>query len=172
MQRPSGEPRSIWEHWWQAWKCQLQAWKCQPYTWEHGEFQLSSLGKTCSIRTLLVHLEIIATTYHLTILNHMYSVCILIYVAMYLYSCPSTRGISGLAAGGAWAEFEVCLKITIKWTQRYTLRQWSSKFGDTLGGRDTVNSEMHLEAEISDSNGSTLSGFIPGWNRNRVSGPG
>jgi len=35
-----------------------------------------------------------------------------------------------------------------------------------------VNSEMHLEAEISDSNGSTLSGFIPGWNRNRVSGPG
>jgi hypothetical protein len=31
----------------------------------------------------------------------MYSVCILIYVSMYLYSNPSTHAISGLAAGGA-----------------------------------------------------------------------
>ena len=31
----------------------------------------------------------------------MYSVCILIYVSMYLYSYPSTHAISGLAAGGA-----------------------------------------------------------------------
>jgi len=31
----------------------------------------------------------------------MYSVCILIYVFMYLYSYPSTHSISGLAAGSA-----------------------------------------------------------------------
>jgi len=31
----------------------------------------------------------------------MYSVCILIYVSMYLYSYPSTHTTSGLAAGGA-----------------------------------------------------------------------
>jgi hypothetical protein len=31
----------------------------------------------------------------------MYSVCIFIYVSMYLYSYPSTHAISGLAAGGA-----------------------------------------------------------------------
>ena len=43
----------------------------------------------------------------------MHSVCILIYVSMYLYSyLLSTLGISGLAAGGDCQEFEVHLKIT------------------------------------------------------------
>ena len=44
----------------------------------------------------------------------MYSVCSLIYVSMYLYSYPSTHGISGQAAGGAWEQFKVRLKITIE----------------------------------------------------------
>jgi len=78
----------------------------------------------------------------------MYSVCILIYVSMYLYSYPFTQGIAGLAAGGAWELFEVRLTMTIEWTQRYTPRPWSSELGDALGGRDRVNSEMHLEAMI------------------------
>jgi len=78
----------------------------------------------------------------------MYSVCILIYVSMYLYSYPSTHGISGLAAGGAWEQFEVCLKMTIKWTQRYTPRPWLSEFGDAMGDWDWLNSEMHWEAVI------------------------
>ena len=66
----------------------------------------------------------------------MYSVCILIYVSMYLYSYQSTHGISGLAAGGAWEQFEVRLKMTIEWTQRYT------------PGCDRASLEMHLEAVI------------------------
>jgi len=50
----------------------------------------------------------------------MYSVCILIYVSMYLDSNPTTQGISGLGTGGAWEHFEVHLKMTIEWTQSYT----------------------------------------------------
>ena len=75
----------------------------------------------------------------------MYSVCILIYVSIYLYSYTSTHGISGLAAGGAWEEFEMRLKMTIEWTQRFTPRPWSSKFGDAHGGHDWVNLEAIIE---------------------------
>jgi len=46
----------------------------------------------------VVRLEIIATAYCLKL---MYSVCILIYASMYLYSYPSTHSISGLAASCA-----------------------------------------------------------------------
>jgi len=67
---------------------------------------------------------------------------------MNLYSYPSTHGISGLAAGGAWERFMVRLKMTIEWNQRSTWRPWLSKFGETLEGRDQVNSVMHLEAVI------------------------
>jgi len=62
---------------------------------------------------------------------------------MYLYSYQSTHGISGLPAGGAWEQFEVHLKMTTKWTQRYSLRPWLSEFGDALGGRDGASLEMH-----------------------------
>jgi hypothetical protein len=55
----------------------------------------------------------------------MYSVCILIYVSMYLYSNPSMHAISGLAAGGAWEQFEVRLE-----------------------NDDRVNSEIYSEAVI------------------------
>jgi len=78
----------------------------------------------------------------------MYSVWILIYVSMYLYSYPSTHGISGLAVGGAWEQFEVRLKMTIEWSPRCTWRLWSREFGDAIGDRDWVNSEMHWEAVI------------------------
>jgi len=67
---------------------------------------------------------------------------------MYLYSYPSTHSISGLAAGGAWEQCQVRLIMTIEWTQRYTLRLWSSEFGDAIGDRDWVNSEIHWEAVI------------------------
>ena len=54
--------------------------------------------------------EIIASTDRSMIFKtHVFS-CILIY----LYSCPFTHSISGLAAGGAWEHFEVRLKITIE----------------------------------------------------------
>jgi len=78
----------------------------------------------------------------------MYSVCILIFVCMYLYSYPSTHSISRLAAGCACDEFKVRLKTTMEWTQRYTPRPWLSEFGDVLGCQDRVNTKMHLEAEI------------------------
>jgi len=67
---------------------------------------------------------------------------------MYLYSYPSTHGISGLAAGSAWEQFEVRLKMTIEWTQRYNPRLWSSQFGDAIGDRDWMNSEIDSEAMI------------------------
>jgi len=52
----------------------------------------------------------------------MYSVAILIYVSMYLYSYPSTHGISGLAAGGAWEQFEVRLKIDARVNSEISLQ--------------------------------------------------
>jgi len=67
---------------------------------------------------------------------------------MYPYSYQSTHVISGLAAGGAWDQIEVRLKMTIEWTQRYTPRPWSSEFGDALAGCDWVNLEMHSEIVI------------------------
>jgi len=67
---------------------------------------------------------------------------------MYLYSYPSTHGISGLAAGGVWEQFEVWLKMMIEWTQRYTPRPWWSRFGDALGGGNRAYLEMHMEAML------------------------
>ena len=63
---------------------------------------------------------------------------------MFLYSYLSTHGICGLAAGGAWEQFAVHLKITMVWTQRFTARPWSSNFGDALGGRNQASMEMHF----------------------------
>ena len=75
----------------------------------------------------------------------MYSVCIVIYVSMYLYSYPSIHGISGLHAGGVWEEFDVHLKMTIGGTQKYTPRPWSSEFRDAIGDSDWVNSTWSSE---------------------------
>jgi len=83
----------------------------------------------------------------------MHSVCILIYVSMYLYSYLSTHGISALAARSDWEQFKVRLKMTIEWTQRYTPRPWSSESGHALGGRDRVNSEMHSRLWLRESLG-------------------
>ena len=67
---------------------------------------------------------------------------------MYQYSYPSTHSISGLAAGSTWEQLDVCRKMTIMWTQRYSLRLWSSKFADALGGGSQACLEIHLEAVI------------------------
>jgi len=65
---------------------------------------------------------------------------------MYLYSYPSTPGIIGLAAGWGWEQFEVCLKMTIEWTQIYTWGWLLCELTDALGGRDRASLEMHWEA--------------------------
>jgi hypothetical protein len=66
------------------------------------------------LETLLMRLEIIATTNCSTILKLVYSVCIPIYVSMNVYSYPSTHGISGLAAGGASEQLKVRLKMMME----------------------------------------------------------
>jgi len=117
--------------------------------WENLGSRLSSLGKlTSSLPTLLVRQEIIATTYPSTISKLMYSGCILKYESMYLYSYPSIYDISGLTAGGAWEQCEVCLKMTIRWPQRYTPRSWFRVFGNALGGGNRAHCEIHLNAVI------------------------
>jgi len=88
----------------------------------------------------------------------MYSVCILIFVSMYLYSYPSTHGISGCrrclrAIRGApenddRVNLEMHLEAVIDRVWRCTGKPWSSEFGDAFGDRDWVNSEMHWEAVI------------------------
>jgi len=93
----------------------------------------------------------------LAMLNHSYyllfndfqNLCIqFVFSSMHLYSYLSTQGISALAAHGDCQQCEVRLEMMIEWTQRYTLRPWSSEFRDALAGRDGMNSEMHWEAVI------------------------
>ena len=115
---------------------QRQAWERRWQFWEHLGAPARNLGAP-------------ATCLGAPQITVMYLVCILIYVSRYLYSYPSIHAISGLAAGGAWEQFEVRLKMKIQWTQIYTPRPWSRDFGDALGGSDQPYWEMHLEAVIS-----------------------
>ena len=54
--------------------------------------------------------------------------------------------LNDIFGGRDRASLEKHLEAEIVWTQRWTLRPWSSEFGCALGGRDRVNSEMHSEA--------------------------
>jgi len=94
----------------------------------------------------------------------MYSVCILIYVSMYLYNYPSTHAISGLAAV-CWIytpHHPVHLHYPCISVQSPSLledvldraclgctwrRRWS-ELSDALGGRDRASLEMQLEGMI------------------------
>jgi len=90
----------------------------------------------------------------------MYLVCILIYGSIYLYSYPSTHGISGLAAGRASEQFEVRLEMTMKWTQRYTWRRVSCEVRDALGGCDRASLMMRWEAVFEWTNRCTASPWL------------
>ena len=91
----------------------------------------------------------------LAMLNHSYylsfnnfqNLCIqFVFSSMYLYSYLCTHGISGLAARGDCQQFEVHLKMTIEWTQRYTPRPWFSEFGDALvASYDRARLDEYLE---------------------------
>jgi len=136
--RRSGDyQRSNWESWQQACK--------------HLRSQWSRQGKTkSSLKILLVHLRIITTTYRCMIFKtHIFCLysdsCTL---SMNLYSYPSTHSISRMTSGGVWEQFKVNQKMTIKCTQRYTWKSWSSKIADTHGSHNQVNLEMHCEAVI------------------------
>jgi len=75
---------------------------------------------------------------------------------MYLYSYPSTHGISGLAPGCAWEHFKVNMNIMMDWTPRYIPTPWLSQFGDVLAGHNRVSLEMQLEAMIERTSRCTL----------------
>jgi len=94
----------------------------------------------------------------------MYSVCILIYVSMYLYSYPSTHVRSGLAAVcriyTPYHPVQLCYPsisvhplslledILDRACLRCTWRRTLSELRDALGGRDRDSLEMQLEAVI------------------------
>jgi hypothetical protein len=51
--------------------------------------------------------------------------------------------------GRSWfSKFGDAMGTDIEWILRWTLRLWSSEFRDAFGGRDRVNSELHLQAVI------------------------
>ena len=74
-----------------------------------------------------------------------YLACMLINVSMNLYCFPSTHSISGLADCGFWEQFNICLKLMIKWTQRCIWRPWSCECCDALGGHNYANCEAIIE---------------------------
>jgi len=114
----------------------------------------------------------------ITVMN---SVCILIYVSMYLYNYPSTHAISGLAGVCRMytrshpVHFHYpCISVQPlslledecdRACLRCSWRRRSSELRDALGGRDRASLEMHLEAMIvgtcrpkSKESGDTLGG--------------
>jgi len=114
-------PGSTWEHWQQV--------------WDLLESQLSCLGKATSpLGTLLVRLEIIATTSRSMIFKtHVFSLYshLCIYIATHLHM---------VYLDWLQAVRESNSRCTWKWR--------SSELGDTLRGRDRASVEMHLEAVI------------------------
>jgi len=132
-ERTLGAPGSTWERRQQVWECGWQAWKHrQP--WDHLGAPVSSLRATRitveqSGKSIIFGIAAGAPGNHsyYPSFNDFENSCIqFVFSSNYLYCYPSTQGISGLAAGGAWEEFKVHLKMTIEWTQRYTPRPWSS----------------------------------------------
>jgi len=134
MQWPSGAPGSTWER-------RRQAWERQQHTWErwqareHVESLYSSLWKTSSsLGTLLVQLEIIATTYRSTIVkSHVFGLNshLCIYIAAHLHT--------------GYLDW---LQAVLESNSRRSWKWWSSKLRDKLRGRGQVNMAMHLEAVI------------------------
>jgi len=107
-----------------------------------------SAGAAVMLKPFTQCLGMLNHSYYL-LFNDFQNLCVqFVFSSMYVYSYLSTHGISGLAARDDCRQFEVHLKMTIEWTQRYTPRPWSSELGDALGGRDGVNWGMHREAVI------------------------
>jgi len=84
-------------------------------------------------------------------LKHVYSVCILFYIWIYLgisIATKTTNAISELAAARASELFEIYPMYVINQGERLTTNLSWSKFGDSSGEGDSVNSGMHLETVI------------------------
>jgi len=102
---------------------------------EHFESLYSGIGTTTSsLGALLLHLEIIATTYHSTIFKtHVFSFysLLLIFTATHLHT---------VYVDWPQAVLESNLRCSWKW--------WLSEHRETLRGRDRASVDMHLEAMI------------------------
>jgi hypothetical protein len=108
-----------------GWACRQHAMECERIVWEHPQFPTSIPGKSSSFATLLVPLQIIASTYHsLSFETQVFSVYFhpCIDVSLCRNSYPSTPGKSGLAAGEDYELFNVHLEMTIKWSDWWTCR--------------------------------------------------
>jgi len=134
-----GRRWQVWEHRHKpgsTWECQREAREHRQQAWEHlGAPQITV--KQSGKNDIIFANGAGATgnhSYYLSF-NDFWNWCIqFVFSSMHLYSYLSVHSITGLAVGGAWEQFEVSLKMRIKWTQRYTPRPWSTEFADSLGG--------------------------------------
>ena len=111
-----------------------QVWECPRQDWEHVGALVTSLGalitclSACQITVGQSGKNIIFVanagaapgnhSYYLSF-NTLSNLCIqFVFSSMYLwiYIATHLHSISELAAGGAWEQFKVCLKMMIKWT--------------------------------------------------------
>jgi hypothetical protein len=61
------------------------------------------------------------------------------------YSIHTSSLLNNILEGLDRTSLEMHLKAKIKWTERFTWRPWSIKFGDSLGGHDWGSLEESLE---------------------------
>jgi len=139
--RTLGAPGTTWERRWQVWERwrqdsvrQRQALERRRQLWEPLESQYGSLVESSSLGTLVIALEIIATTYCSTIFKtHVFSVyCHLcIYLATHLHTVNLD-----------W------LQAVLESNSRSAWKWRSSELRATLRGCDRATLELHLEEVI------------------------
>jgi hypothetical protein len=131
--------RHVWESRQQRSERRPHDWECLQLVWERAESQWSSAGKTSCLGTWLVRLEMIATTYHSTIVKtHVFRLyshrCI--YVSIYLCIFIATR-LHTINLDWLLAVLESNSRCA--WEGR------SSELRDTLRCRGWPSLDMHLE---------------------------
>jgi len=121
MQWPSGAPQGTWERRRQSREHQPQAWECQPQAREHMRAQVTNLEalstrlaartsvgahwimvKQCGQNIIIIKNTAVVAGYHsyYLLFNNFKIFCIQFVIScMYLYSYPSTNGMSRLAVG-------------------------------------------------------------------------
>ena len=133
-------------------------------TWEHlgaPRITVEQSGKTTSssLRTLLVRLEIIATTNRSTIFKtHVFSLyshlCIYVSIQLPIYTRTGCwrclRAIRGAPENDDRMNSEIHSEAVIERVWRCNWRSRLNELRDALGGRDGVSLEMHLAARSSE----------------------
>jgi len=104
--------------------------------WQRVQGSVRAIRAVWNTRVFLTETRVDADVH--CVFSSMY---LYICVSMYLYSYPSTHGLSGLTAGSSWEQFVMHLKMMMMWTQICIWRPWESEFG----GHDHVNWETVIE---------------------------